>query len=81
MDDMTRKTKDQGRQDENGFIFFEGRLDLDVLKIHGRRLSIHEIQDKWTEIFSAPSYCVLHENKHFLAYVLTKVTRIGDKTH
>ena len=70
------RTKDRGRQGEDGSIYFEGRLDLDVFKIHGRRLSIHEIQAKWTETFDAPSYCVLHNDKHLLGFVLTKVTRI-----
>ena len=71
------RTKDLGRKMENGLTYFEGRLDQDVFKIHGRRISIHEIQAKWTETFEATSYCVLHDNKHLLGYVLTKVTRIS----
>ena len=70
------RTKDLGWQKENGFIYFEGRLDLDVFKVHGRRLSVHEIQAKWTEVFQANSYCVLTESNRLMAYIqTTEVTR------
>ena len=70
------KTKDLGFKKENGCIYYKGRLDQDVFKIHGRRLSVNEIQAKWTEVFQATSYCVLTEEKRLLAYVITKVNRI-----
>ena len=70
------KTKDLGFQKEDGCIYYKGRLDQDVFKIHGRRLSVNEIQAKWTEVFQAASYCVLTEEKRLLAYVITKVNRI-----
>ena len=72
------KTKDLGWKNENGFIYFDGRLDMDVFKVHGRRMSVHEIQAKWTEAFQATSYCVVTENKRLLAYIqTTEVTRIN----
>ena len=70
------KTKDLGFQKENGYIYYKGRLDQDVFKIHGRRLSVNEIQAKWTEVFQATSYCVLTDEKRLLAYVIIKVNRI-----
>ena len=71
------KTKDLGCQKENGCIYYKGRIDQDVFKIHGRRLSVNEIQAKWTEVFQAASYCVLTDEKRLLAYVITKVNRIS----
>ena len=67
------KTNDLGYQSDDGCIYYEGRLNHDVFKNHGRKLSVNEIQAKWSDVFGASAYCVVTDEKHLLAYVITKV--------
>jgi hypothetical protein len=65
------KTKDQGHLKEDGSkIYYDGRMD-DVFKIHGKRLSIAQVEDQWTRAFGVPTWCVLSEEKRLLAFVKT----------
>ena len=51
-------------------IFCSGRSD-DVFKIHGQKLSLQEIEMKWSTVFESPSFCMITENKKLLGYIKT----------
>ena len=48
------RTGDMGYQIE-GDIFFKGRLD-DMIKIHGQRMSLTDIEQEWSRVFASPSF-------------------------
>ncbi len=58
------KTKDLGVKDDSGRIFYRGRLD-DQIKIHGRRLTLLEIENKWQTILKVQMVPVLKNDKLF----------------
>ena len=66
-------TKDLGYttpSDVGRKIYFKSRMD-DVFKIHGRRLSIELIEEKWKTIVKVPSFCILNEDKKLLGFFQT----------
>ena len=54
-------TGDMGYQID-GDIFFKGRVD-DMIKIHGQRMSLTDIEKEWSRVFTSPSFAFFVEQR------------------